>query len=202
MKKYFLKSNKGSVSLETALMMVIVFPSIYFMITFFGTAYIYTGKAIETTKGLADFITRWDSWSIENISGGDSGLPNAVIRYTESLGITDNSSILVPVYNANSFGYYITAAYISGGSYHICANLTNMVISGPGGAGIFPAPVLDAQTLSVEGPVWIVKSIFTVRGLQYSHTTVRRALGLSMTLIQSGTTYICSPTMTPITYQP
>jgi hypothetical protein len=194
MKKYFLKSNKGSVSLETALMMVIVFPSIYFMITLFGTAYIYTGKAIETTKGLADFITRWDRWYIANLKEDESGLPYAVRRYTESLGITDSSSILVPVYNSNSFGYNITAAYISGGSYHICASLSNLT------GGTYSDPVLDAQTLSVEGPVWIVKSIFTVRGLQYSHTTVRRALGLTMTLIQSGQSYICSPTMTPITY--
>ena len=194
MKSHFLKSNKGSVSLETALMLVIVFPALYFIMTFFGTAYIYTGKAIETTKGLADYIARWDKWNITNSTINDDNiLPFAVSRYTQSLGITESSSILVPVYNANSFGYYINAAYISDGSYHICASLTNTV----GGA---PPLVLDTQTLSVDGPVWIVTTIFKVRGLQYSHTTVRRAYDLTMTLRQNTASSVCSPTMSPYTY--
>ena len=76
MKSHFLKSNKGSVSLETALMLVIVFPALYFIMTFFGTAYIYTGKAIETTKGLADYIARWDKWNITNSTINDDNILN------------------------------------------------------------------------------------------------------------------------------
>ena len=55
-KKQFIKSNKGSIATETAIVLMVVFPTIYFIITVFSASYIYTAKLIDTTKNIADYI--------------------------------------------------------------------------------------------------------------------------------------------------
>ncbi len=201
MKKYFLISNKGSVSIEAAFMTFVFYPILYFMVVIFGTSFVYSGKVIDVTKGLADYISRWDNWIIDDTtSSNDNRLPYTLNRYFETIAIVEaNNSISNnnPIYNYSTVYYNIYAAYISNGSYHVCASITKL------NATVLTKsvlPVLDVQTLDLEGPVWIVQTKFKVRGIDQVHTTVRRPLGLTMTLSQNGTSYICSPNMPEISY--
>ena len=99
-KKQFVKSNKGSVATETAIVLMVVFPTIYFIITVFSASYIYTAKLIETTKNIADYIATSDGWILDETTGlQDSRLPYAVNQYGQMLGITTKNSTTVPVYN-------------------------------------------------------------------------------------------------------
>ncbi len=199
-KKQFIKSNKGSIATETAIVLMVVFPTIYFIITVFSASYIYTAKLIDTTKNIADYIAKSDGWILDETTGlQDSRLPYAVNRYGQMLSLTTTNSTTVPVYNKGNFNYRIYASYISSGNMNICATLKSTASPS---TGIFPntAPTLDSQTLSLDGPVWIVQSAFTVRGVNYTHMTVRRPTSLNLTLSKNGTSYICSPTMAPIAY--
>ena len=103
-KKQFIKSNKGSVATETAIVLIVVFPTIYFLITFFSASYIYTAKLIETTKNIADYIAKSDGWILDETTGlQDSRLPYAVNRYGQMLSLTTTNSTTVPVYNKGNF---------------------------------------------------------------------------------------------------
>ena len=126
MKNHFLKSIKGSVGLETAIMLLVAFPAIYFMITFFGFAYIYTGKIIETTRSLTDYIAKSDGWFLDETTGLlDSRLPYAVSRYGQMLGVTTSTVPETPIYNRAKYDYKIYAAYITSGNLYICATITS-----------------------------------------------------------------------------
>jgi hypothetical protein len=143
---------------------------------------------------LADYIAKFDGWYFDNTSGfQEQRLPYAVANYEFMLGLNKT------VYNNGAFNVKVYAAYISSGVMNICATLTNTASPS---TGIFPStlPKLDSKALSADGPVWIVQAAYTIRGISYTHMTVRKPLGLYLTFSQNGNTYTCTPTMTPITY--
>ena len=103
MKKYFFISNKGSVSIEAAFMTFVFYPILYFMVVIFGTSFVYSGKVIDVTKDLADYISKWDNWIIDDTtSSNDNRLPYTLNRYFETIAIVEaNNSISNnnPIYN-------------------------------------------------------------------------------------------------------
>ena len=179
MAKNFLKSNKGSVSLETAFMVVVLFPALYFMVTIFGMAYVYTGKAIETTNSVANVINNWDKWRFDKKIATNSFFIGALL---------DNI-------NSATGPSLIYAGFISGKTLTQCAIFKSLSSD----TNLFKSdPALDVPTLSVDGPVWIVQSSIIIRKQTFTHTTVRRPSLQEINFLDNkGNSFKCSAGFTP-----
>lgn len=201
----FIKSKKGAVAIETAFMFLILAPFIYFIALYGALGFVYNGKIVETTRQLADYVNKWDNWNFDRTNANkDLNLPDAIDAYRNLLNYASPyySKTKQPGYNKGSIDHKIYAAYIISGTtptVTLCATLTS--VASPS-TGTFPtgAPTLDPQTLSVSGPVWIVQSASRFRGINFTHTAVRRPLGLLLTVAQGGKSYTCLPSMSPITF--
>lgn len=200
MYKFYLNCRKAAISIETALMLWIAFGSLYLLASYFGHAYIYAGRAIETSRSLADYIAKWNDWNLDNNIYDKLNLPTAITRHGNLLGITSDVDLNSPWYNRGDFMYKVYSAYISSNNMNICSTTT--VTNNRLTTGTYPVsdPVLDSQTLSVDGPIWIVLVVFKVQGKDYSHRAVRRPTGLDITLTKSGVSYTCTPSMAQIDY--
>ena len=202
----FIKSRKGTVTIETSFIFLLLASFFYFIAVYGTLGYVYNGKLVETTRQLADYINKWDNWNIDRTNvNKDLNLPDAIDSYRKLLNYTSpyyTPSTKQPGYNRGSINHRVYAGYITSGTpptLYICATLTS--VANPS-SGTLPStvPTLDSQTLTVSGPVWIVQSVARFRGINFTHTAVRRPLGFSLALVQNGNTYTCSPTMIPITY--
>ena len=195
MEKNFLKSNKGSVSLETAFMVVVLFPALYFMVTIFGMAYVYTGKAIETTNSVANVINNWDKWRFDKKIATNSFFIGALLDNINSATGPSLIDSKVPVYNNGNFKYRIYAGFISGKTLTQCAIFKSLSSD----TNLFKSdPALDVPTLSVDGPVWIVQSSIIIRKQTFTHTTVRRPSLQEINFLDNkGNSFKCSAGFTP-----
>ena len=61
----FIKSRKGTVTIETAFMFLLLASFFYFIAVYGILGYVYNGKLVETTREIADYINKWDNWNID-----------------------------------------------------------------------------------------------------------------------------------------
>lgn len=166
-------------------MSAIVFPLLYVVVTFSGNYYIYAGRVVEGNKNLADFINNWSDtgWELNQdpaaygkTNDASTNLPNVIAQYYTQY--QPNSSTYMSSVNVDSKVY---AGYIANNQLTICDSVTYLTATDPSksnalGTGVLPttAPVLDTMTLSAPGPVWIVVSAYTVKGISRTVTAIRR----------------------------
>ena len=201
MYKLFQKSTNAAISIEMALVTAVVFPAIYMLILLFGMGFVFSGRVVETTRNLADFVAKYDNWALD--ATGVNSLPLQVAAYNNIIEYkftySASPAFDVAPYNKAHFNHKIIAAYISSNTMNICATMT---YTDPLASGTLPstAPQLDAVNLTGDGPVWVVQTAYTYRKVNFTHLAVRRPTTVNMMLSKAGVSYVCSPTMAALSY--